>query len=198
MIAVIHLNFVSSVACDMNVHKKCKESVPNLCGCDHTERRGRLHLKISCAGNKLSCEIIAARNLIPMDPNGLSDPYVKIKLIPETGDQSKKKTRTIKANLNPEWNETLLIDLKPDDKDRRLLIETWDWDRTSRNDFMGSMSFGISEVIKNPQKGWYKLLTAEEGEYYNVPVPAEGEDLSANLKKMRVSFAFLMEAGRFC
>ncbi len=43
-------------ACDMNVHKKCKESVPNLCGCDHTERRGRLHLKINCEGNSLVCE----------------------------------------------------------------------------------------------------------------------------------------------
>lgn len=44
-----------------------------------------------------------------------------------------------------------------------------------------------SEIIKSPVKGWFKLLTQEEGEYYNVPVIAEGEDLTANLKKMRVS-----------
>jgi hypothetical protein len=164
--------------CNMNFHKRCKDSVPNVCGLDHTERRGRIQLKINATDNRLTVEVGQAKNLTPMDLNGLSDPYVKIKIIPGVGNEKlKRKTKKIRSSLNPTWNDTLTFDLKPGDKDRRLLIEVWDWDRLSSNDFMGSVSFSISDIQNRSVEGWFKLRAKGEREIYNVPVPLESEDI---------------------
>ncbi|XP_029634366.1 calcium-dependent protein kinase C isoform X3 [Octopus sinensis] len=181
---LIHQGFKCD-ACDMNIHKKCQKNVPQLCGIDHTERRGRIKLNITSKRNELFVKILEAKNLVPMDPNGLADPYVKVKLIPDESNKTKKKTKRTKATLNPVWTDTFTFEIAPEDMSKRLSFEVWDWDRTTRNDFMGSLSFGISELIKNPVDGWFKLLNQEEGEYYGIPVP---DELSPSIQEMKNKF----------
>ena len=74
---------VKCSVCGVNAHKRCVDVFPNTCGLNHQEKRGRLRIKTQFEGNSLHVSIFEAKNLVPMDPNGLSDPYVKVKVLPD-------------------------------------------------------------------------------------------------------------------
>lgn len=107
--------------------------------------------------NEVVVTVIRGRNLLIMDPNligsgGSSDPLVKIKI---DGFKS-QRSKTIKKNLNPVWNETFKIEYV-DDAALSLDIVVEDEDLV-KNDFMGKtvIPLGSFEDKKAVRK-WYKL-----------------------------------------
>lgn len=70
-----------------------------------------------------------------------SDPYVVVKM-----GKQKLKTRVIKQNINPEWNDDLTLSIV--DPKLPVLIRVYDKDTFSLDDKMGDAEFDISQFIE--------------------------------------------------
>uniref|UniRef100_A0A2K6K169 Synaptotagmin-7 n=1 Tax=Rhinopithecus bieti TaxID=61621 RepID=A0A2K6K169_RHIBE len=109
---------------------------------DGSGSRGELLLSLcyNPSANSIIVSIIKARNLKAMDIGGTSDPYVKVWLMYKDKRVEKKKTVTMKRNLNPIFNESFAFDI-PTEKLREttIIITVMDKDRLSRNDVIGKI-----------------------------------------------------------
>ncbi|TPP58460.1 Rabphilin-3A [Fasciola gigantica] len=59
---------------------------------------------------QLHVAIHKAKNLIAMDANGLSDPYVVCQILPSSHNSARPRTSTRPQCLNPVWNEALTFE----------------------------------------------------------------------------------------
>jgi hypothetical protein len=119
--------------------------------------------KVRMGAIKLHLIIMSGRNLVAKDSNGLSDPYVTVKLKTPQGDRlsedQRVETRYIKETLNPVWAEVFRFELAGDES---LCIKCWDKD-TFGHDLMGVLNLNIADVVKKLTAGgpatleWYKL-----------------------------------------
>uniref|UniRef100_A0A673ADJ0 Multiple C2 domains, transmembrane 1b n=1 Tax=Sphaeramia orbicularis TaxID=375764 RepID=A0A673ADJ0_9TELE len=103
-------------------------------------RLSELHRKAQLWRGIVSIALIEGRNLIPMDPNGLSDPYAKFRL----GHQ-KYRSKTVPKTLSPQWREQFDLHLY-EETGEVLEITVWDRDTGRRDDFIGR-SVGLSHFL---------------------------------------------------
>ncbi|CAN4106659.1 unnamed protein product [Withania somnifera] len=103
---------------------------------------------------KLLVRVIEARNIPAMDPNGFSDPYVKLSL-----GKQKFRSKVVKKCLNPSWCEEFAF--KVDDLKEELIISVLDEDKYFNDDFVGQIKFPVSQVFDTNDKSlgtaWYTL-----------------------------------------
>ncbi|CAN6445656.1 unnamed protein product [Victoria cruziana] len=87
----------------------------------------------------LGVHVIRGVNLAVRDIK-TSDPYVVVRM----GNQM-LKTRVMKKNVNPEWNEKLTLTVS--ESIRPIRVEVYDKDRFSRDDGMGDAEIDINTFM---------------------------------------------------
>ncbi|KAA6363166.1 MAG: hypothetical protein EZS28_041307, partial [Streblomastix strix] len=88
---------------------------------------------------KLYVTILGVSDLVSMDSNGKTDPYVIVKF-----GGVEQKTKKVKDTLNAEFNETFVYEVDPIATiDRDVFIELWDYNSIGSNEKMGEVKLPV-------------------------------------------------------
>ncbi|KAL3701334.1 hypothetical protein R1sor_019356 [Riccia sorocarpa] len=102
----------------------------------------------------LHVKVVRAKDLKKKDFMGKSDPYVKLHF----GDAHHfaKVTRTMKGNLNPEWNEPFKL-IVHDPQTQNLELHVYDWEKVGSHEKIGMQVVPLKDLA--PEETVTKTLT---------------------------------------
>ncbi|VDM96773.1 unnamed protein product [Thelazia callipaeda] len=112
----------------------------------------------------LSVTILECKELPAMDRNGMSDPYVKLYLLPE--GKQKFETKIKRKDLNPIFNETFAFNVSityTELQCKTLQLIVYDFDRLRKDDRIGQLSIPLEKVdFGVTVEQWSRLNPPEE------------------------------------
>lgn len=97
--------------------------------------------------NTLHCTVYRAKNLIPMDINGLADPFCKLNILPNAKVSTRLRTKTVHKTRNPEFNENLTFYevSEMDLKNKAMHVLVVDDDKYG-HDYMGEARIPLAKL----------------------------------------------------
>ncbi|XP_056634941.1 synaptotagmin-9 isoform X2 [Diorhabda sublineata] len=122
--------------------------------------RGQILLGLCYNTKKRALVVTVVRciNLLPMDNNGLSDPFVKLQLKPDP-NHKKHKTSIKWKNLNPVFNEEFAFETRPTElSTQSLYVTVYDKDYGKSNDYLGGLILGGTGSKGLRLKHWMDMI----------------------------------------
>ncbi len=68
-----------------------------------------MYVPVASGYPPLPTPVHECRNIPPMDANGLADPYVKLRMLPDLTPSAKQKTERKDKTLDPVFEETFFL-----------------------------------------------------------------------------------------
>ncbi|XP_068444652.1 regulating synaptic membrane exocytosis protein 1-like isoform X2 [Clinocottus analis] len=135
---------------------------------------GQLSVKLwyDKVGHQLIVNVLQAIDLPPRPDGRPRNPYVKMYFLPDRSDKSKRRTKTVKKNAEPKWNQTFLYSHvhRRDFRERMLEITVWDQPRVQEeeSEFLGEILIELETALLDDIPHWYKLQTHDMS---SIPLP---------------------------
>ncbi|XP_012270565.1 rabphilin-3A isoform X2 [Orussus abietinus] len=117
-------------------------------------------LRFDPAAQSLQCKVLRARGLLPMDIQGLADPFCKLNILPVTSNSSRRlRTKTVHKTRDPEFNETVNFygTTEADTKSSALHVLILQ-DDPAGHDFLGEARFPLNELQPYQTKAYNVFL----------------------------------------
>lgn len=119
-------------------------------------------LKSQIWSSVVTIVLVEAKNLLPMDIDGLSDPYVKFRLGTE-----KYKSKVVNKTLNPVWLEQFDLHLYEDPYlGQELEVTVWDRDRSHQDDLMGRTMIDLATLERETTHRLWRELEDGSGNIF--------------------------------
>ena len=128
----------------------------------------------------LTVHIKRAHNLVPMDRNGLSDPFVVLKV---NARRKRYRTSIQHETLNPVWDQFFEFRGSVGEfLENDLHLKVYDWDRLSMNDFLGEAKLPLQGLLDSSKLRFQlePLLGVKHGTI----------DVAVRFEQSAINFAF--------
>lgn len=129
--------------------------------------KGRIKYKLEYdfTTQELKITVLECADLPPTDwSTGLTDPFVKVYLLPDK--KPKYETKVHRKNLNPKFDQTFIFKNIPyvETFDKTLVFAVYDYDRFSSSDQQSELQLPLNSVdLAAPIEEWKDLAPVDDG-----------------------------------